>query len=128
LDDFYKHPAMADGHLGKCKECTKKDVATRQLNKPDMIAAYEKKRLHDPSRKAKCKAYVAASKKRNPEDFRKKVSARRIARTAILSGKLIPKPCVVCGKEPVHAHHPDYDFPLEVVWLCPVCHSKEHRK
>jgi len=25
LDQYYKHRAMSDGHLGKCKECTKKD-------------------------------------------------------------------------------------------------------
>lgn len=23
---FYAHKKMSDGHLGKCKECTKKDV------------------------------------------------------------------------------------------------------
>jgi hypothetical protein len=29
LNDFYKHKMMSDGHLGKCKSCTKKDTKLR---------------------------------------------------------------------------------------------------
>lgn len=30
LSDYYKHPKMSDGRLGKCKSCTKKDSNKRE--------------------------------------------------------------------------------------------------
>ena len=38
-----------------------------------------------------------------------------------------PKGCQSCGKEgKTEAHHPNYAFALDVVWLCPECHTKVH--
>lgn len=37
-------------------------------------------------------------------------------------------PCVICGDENVHRHHPDISKPLEVVFLCPLHHRQEHLK
>lgn len=48
---------------------------------------------------------------------------------ALKAGRLIKKPCSVCGvTEKVEAHHPDYDYPLEVVWLCRQHHYEKHGK
>lgn len=34
--------------------------------------------------------------------------------------------CAWCGDDtqPIEAHHPDYDRPLMVVWLCQPCHRR----
>lgn len=56
----------------------------------------------------------------------------RWAHIALASGLrrnlLQRQPCAVCGAEPTDGHHPDYDRPLVVIWLCRRCHAAEHRK
>ena len=32
------------------------------------------------------------------------------------------------GRTSIQAHHPDYEQPLEVLWLCQRCHHEQHRK
>jgi hypothetical protein len=53
-------------------------------------------------------------------------TATSIVSGALRKGVLKRKPCAVCGKLKVQAHHPDYDYPLRVVWLCRKHHSAEH--
>jgi len=38
-------------------------------------------------------------------------------------------PCAMCGSdEKIQGHHPSYDHPRLIVWLCPKCHGAIHRK
>jgi hypothetical protein len=57
----------------------------------------------------------------------KKQKARYLANKAVRNGDLVPRPCEVCGvRLNVHAHHDDYDKPLEVRWLCARHHVRHH--
>lgn len=59
----------------------------------------------------------------------KKLRARAAARNAAAAGRLVkPKNCDACGTVArLHAHHDDYDKPLDVRWLCSICHGLVHR-
>lgn len=35
--------------------------------------------------------------------------------------------CEKCGKKAIYKHHPDYKNPLDVVFLCAMCHADVHR-
>lgn len=60
--------------------------------------------------------------------------ARVAVRTAVARGKIIkPTSCSSCLSEvprsrDLHAHHDDYDKPLEIRWLCRRCHGEYHRR
>ena len=58
-----------------------------------------------------------------------KKSARMQARNAIRRGEIErPDRCSFCSQiGKVHAHHADYDKPLNIVWLCASCHGMFHR-
>lgn len=58
---------------------------------------------------------------------------RGVANEAIQAGRLIrPNFCPVCGvshiEKRIEAHHDDYFRPLEVKWMCSLCHAKYHQK
>lgn len=58
----------------------------------------------------------------------KKYYARKKVQRAVLLGKIKKLPCEKCGNEKSVAHHPNYNYPLKVKWLCISCHNKLHFK
>ena len=56
-----------------------------------------------------------------------KIRVYRQVDKAIKSGELVVQPCEMCGTtDKIHAHHDDYDLPLNVMWLCPGHHKARH--
>ena len=53
---------------------------------------------------------------------KKKDNCRSYAYVYLKRGKLKKKPCQNCGSLESQMHHPDYNQPLFVSWLCRSCH------
>ena len=141
LTEFYRHKAMFDGYLGKCKECTKKDVKDNRDKNMDYYREYDKTRFkNDPRVKARHEKYQASdagkaagsrAKKRWAESNIVKRAASTIIGNAVRDGKVIkPNNCEQCGikHHRIHGHHDDYAYPMVVRWLCPKCHCAWHKE
>lgn len=137
ISDFYPHPRMADGHLNKCKSCTKKDSNTHRESRIDDPDWVEQERIRCRDKAARQRA--AGTAKQSSNAVKKKwaglnhykVEAERLAQRAVEKGELLPSEiCENCSAKDgsLEMHHHDYTRPLAVVWLCIPCHKTLHRK
>lgn len=117
LTEFYKHKAMADGHLNKCKECTKKDATKNRNENIEEYRAYDRERGARQD-----KSYLPDYRKKYP----KKYKAHNAVNNAIRDGKIEKGCCEVCGAVKAVAHHDDYDKPMDIRWLCQAHHKQWH--
>ena len=122
VESFYAHPQMADGRLGKCKDCCRKDVSANRAARVDYYREYDRKRYQTEPVRQRAAEAQRRSRSRHPETSR----ARPLVAHALRAGRLIRKPCDVCGCTNAEAHHEDYTRPLDVRWLCRVHHMLEH--
>ena len=124
IDEFYKHSRMSDGYLGKCKACAKADtIKNRNVTNRNYYLAYDKARAKTDRRKAWVKKQLVINRAKNPVANR----ARGTVANAVKTGKLTKELCH-CGSTKVEGHHPDYNQPLFVIWLCNKHHKHAHNR
>lgn len=94
-------------------------------------------RRNNPERLAEIEKKKNEKRKDDPEYKRKKIEYQRIHRKSIVMQshnaverylkKSKPRYCEVCKTRPArYGHHPNYEKPLEIQWLCPLCHNRFH--
>lgn len=119
----------------RCKECVKAAVTANRLENLERVRSYDRMRGSQPHRVSARLTYqktnaFAQSHKAAAERWSAKHPDRRKAShmvsNAIRNGKLKKFPCMVCGRQKVEGHHPDYSRPLDVVWLCNPHHREAH--
>lgn len=111
-----------------CKECQSlRDSKYRKTNKGKEVNQKGIKKYRK-TRKGKEAHSVGGARYR--QKYPEKIKAGSCVGYAIKLGKLVrPDVCEQCDtKCKPEAHHPDYDKPLDVTWMCIKCHKKLHRK
>lgn len=126
LSAFYRHAEMGDGHLNKCKECVREYQRRRHREKIENDPEWRERERERSRKKWRERHHLWSSSSRSSE-------VGDEVKNAVRRGDLVPASrCEDCGHDfsefRREAHHPDYDEPLEVEWLCSLCHGKRHRE
>jgi len=123
LSEFYKHRKMTDGHLGKCKDCTKKDVKERESNLRKTSPLF----VENEKVRGREKYFRLGHKKQSPES--KKVSMVKYKLNypeKYLAKNMSQKVQVLKGNQ---RHHWSYNtgHEADIIELSVLEHKKLHR-
>ena len=122
VDGFHRNRTKRDGRADWCRQCAS------EHQRSDAGHAAQGRY----NRSAKGKTRKARADQLTRARYPEKVKAHQAVKRAVKAGKLErPDVCSRCGgggkpkrngAAAIEAHHPDYNKPLEVEWLCRECH------
>jgi hypothetical protein len=104
FSEYYKNKSIPSGHIHQCKDCNREYRRGRE-------------------------APLQATR-RSLAKYPEKRKARSILRYFLVKNPSYkPSECSVCNRTGrIHGHHNNYDKPLEVIWVCPRCHTDIHKE
>lgn len=103
-----------------CSVCNKIKAITDFNTRPDRSNGYRSE-----CKKCQYKRHYKKQKERNPKAQKAYLKVFYAKKASVLVATDL---CEMCGENPpIHAHHEDYDLPLEVKWVCTKCHAKIHK-
>jgi hypothetical protein len=122
---FSRDKRQEDGRCRRCKRCQAEYHRRWREGRREKDA--QRQRDWRAANPGKLASQAFRSRVRNPE----KHKARNAAKNAVRDGVLRkPDLCEDCGvqfsRNELHAHHDDYNKPLDVRWLCRPCHDERH--
>ena len=125
ITEFYRNAGMSDGHVNQCKDCVCQRARVRYRTKmadPEWRAAERRRSREKWGR-------LGGTWRSEPARYQ---GAHYAVTNAVRDGRLTPSDnCEDCGHDFTEfrreGHHEDYSKPLDVTWLCSLCHGKRHR-
>ena len=127
LSEFYSHPPSKDGLLGKCKDCTKADVALNRSKNANRLRDYDRKRFAEKGHRYK-DPVGKAREYRHARRAGKGFTAQEFAEICAVYGGV----CLACGSDgPLTADHVvpvskgGANDIINIQPLCGSCNSKK---
>ncbi len=131
ISEYYERGSKYDCRCKACRQLVTKKWRERN---PDKVEAYVAQNRANARRhyKEKLKGTRAYRDRHNEEQKRVRMKHPKRWKTrhnfcmAVYRGKIKRGACVICDKPNAEGHHPDYDKPFEVIWLCHRHHCDLH--
>lgn len=122
---FCRHKKAKDGHNTICKICVQKRREEYRKENREHVRALEREYVERGIKKND-PLYHKNYREKYPKKFKAKVMILNAINRGAMKRETICSKCNCSGL--IHAHHDDYNYPLSVRWLCPLCHAAWHKE